>query len=179
MLTITTRNNCGYSQGFKMNAKVILFKKDTSIISLCISKVTGSNITHSGVYFDGQIFDASEKRGKFGSAKVKSLKNRNVEVYNLGASDTQLEAWLVRHSNKAYDYSGILQWLLFFIFGRFVNRLKISSNNKVYCFEATAALITRVTGLKFPKNLHGDHLKRVLGLPVYKGPLKGFLENAD
>ena len=163
-----------------MSTKVILFRKNKGLISRCISLVTGSNITHSAVLFDGELYDASERRGNFGRAKIKKLQKRNVEIYSLGASEMQVESWLIRHNGKDYDYSGILQWFLFWIFGRFINKLKIASKSKVYCFEATAALISRVTGIKkFPENLHGDHLKKTLGRPVYIGKLKDFLDYAD
>ena len=163
-----------------MAANVVLFKKNKGLVSRCISLVTGSDITHSGILFEGQLYDASERRGKFGSAKLRRLKDRKVEVYNLGASEAQVDSWLIRHNGKEYDYAGVLQWALFYVFGRFVNRLKLSSKDKVYCFEATAALIGTVSGIKkFPNNLHGDHLKRTLGKPVYVGKLKEFLEYAD
>lgn len=161
-----------------MAVNIILFKKDKGLISRCIAKITGSDFTHSAVLYDGQLYDASERRGKFGEANVKKLANRKIEVFNLGASDIQVEAWLVKHAHKRYDYSGVLQWLLFWAFGGFINSLKLSSRKKVYCFEATAALISRVIKLKFPENLHGDHLKRTLGLPVYRGKLKEFLKDA-
>jgi len=163
-----------------MGVKVLLFRKNKGIISRCISLVTGSNITHSAILFEGQIWDSSERRGKFGAAKVKKLAKRKVEVYHLGASTEQAEAWLVRHNGKDYDYSGILQWFLFWIFGRFVNKLRLASKSKVYCFEATGALITRVTGLKFPKNVSGSDLRRVLGVKAeYVGSLKEYLNDAD
>lgn len=162
-----------------MAVKILLFRKTNSIISRGISLVTGSNITHSAVLYDDQIFDSSEKRGKFAAARIKKLQNRKVEVYHLGAKEDQTEAWLVKHSTKEYDYSGLIQWFLFWIFGRFVNKLRIASRDKVYCFEATAALITRVTGLKFPKNISGDHLKRTLGKPEYIGSLKEYLKDAN
>ena len=105
-----------------MAVKIILFRKNNSIISKCISLVTGSNITHSAVLVDGELWDASEKRGNFGRAKAKKLLNRKVEVYHLGASDIQAQAWVVNNDGKKYDYAGILQWVLFFFFGRFFTK---------------------------------------------------------
>jgi hypothetical protein len=163
-----------------MAVNVVLFKKNKSIISKCIAIVTGCEITHSAVLVDGQLYDASEKRGKFGLANLKKLKKRNVKIYNLGASDEQVNLWLIKNNGKRYDYRGILQWILFWLFGRFIDKLKIASEKKVYCFEATAALISAVTGIaRFPSNLHGGHLQKTLGKPVYIGKLEDYLKEFD
>jgi len=159
-------------------AHVILFKKESTLISRAIAKVTKCDITHSAVLFDGALFDASEIRGEFGRAKIKKLQNRKVEAYHLGASEAQVETWLVMNHGKKYDYSGVLQWLLFGLFGRFFKKTRLNQRSKVYCFEATASLINKVTGLKYPQNISGDHLRRTLGRAVFKGQLKEFLNDA-
>ena len=160
-----------------MAGSVVLFKKDGGIISKLIAKVTGSDITHSAVLYEGQLFDASERRGNFGRANINKLKARDVEVYPLGASVQQLDVWLVLHNGKKYDYAGVLQWALYGFFGRFFKGHKLNQTKKVYCFEATAALLTKITGVKYPANISGDHLRRTLGSPIYTGRLSGFLNH--
>jgi len=160
-------------------ARIILFKKHSSFISKAIAKVTGCDITHSGVLYDGDIYDASELRGDFGRAKLKKLKNRKVEVYHLGASEQQLQTWLMKHHGKKYDYAGVLQWLLFICFGQFFKGYRLNQRSRVYCFEATANLVTRVTRVKFPANVSGCHLRRTLGKPEYCGEFKEYLDNVD
>ena len=161
-----------------MAASVILFKKNKSFISKAVEVVTGCDVTHSAVLYDGDLYDASELRGDFGRAKIKKLKNRKVEVYNLGASDQIMQTWLIKHGGKKYDYSGVLQWVLFWSLGRFFKNSRLNQKKKVYCFEATANLVSKVTRLKFPENVSGCHLRRTMGKPVFSGKLDEFLENA-
>lgn len=158
-----------------MAVKIVLFRKSSSIISKCISLVTSSNITHSAVFFDGEIWDSSEKRGKFGKADVKKLQNRTVEVYHLGANDDQANLWLIKMNGKRYDYLGIIQWGFFYLAGRFFEKYRLNSKNKVYCFEATGAIITRVIKRKFPVNVTGENLRRTLGKPEFIGELKEYI----
>lgn len=159
----------------RMAVKIILFRRQKTIISTCISIVTGSNITHSAVLYDGDLFDSSETRGKFGKAKIKKLRKRTVEVYHIGASDEQATAWLMKHHDKRYDYAGVLQWLLFYALGRYFEKYRLNSRKRIYCFEATAALISRVTGLKFRQNITGDDLKRTLNRPEFVGQLREYI----
>lgn len=157
-----------------MPAKIILFKKTNTLFSRCVAIVTDSKITHSAVLFDGEIYDSSEKRGKFGRADAKKLKERNVEVYHIGASEEQVARWLMKHMGRRYDYTGLLQWVLFWAFGRFFTRYRLNAKSKVYCFEATANLIAIVTKLKFRQNLSGQDLKNTLAPPEYVGKLKDY-----
>lgn len=159
-----------------MQAKIILFRKDKkSFISKCIARITGSDITHSAVYWMGDLWDSSEKRGRFDRAKMDKLKDRTVEVYPYGASKEQIILWLMRHNGKKYDYKGILGWVVYWLFGRYISNVRVNSKNRVYCFEATANLISIVNNLKFPRHVSGDNLKRTLGNPQFVGTLENYM----
>ncbi len=156
--------------------KVVLFRKSSTIISKAIAHVTGSDITHSAVLVNGSLYDSSETRGKFARANIKKLKKRKVEVYPLGASPDQVNAWLAHHLERRYDYAGILGWMVYSLVGRFFSTSKLNAQSKVYCFEATARLVADVQGLKFRTHLSGQDLKRVLGAPTYIGSLGDYYE---
>jgi len=159
-----------------MKHRVILFKKDRSAISRAIAFVTECDVTHSAVMAGGQLFDASESRGSFGSDNLFQYKSRDVEIYDIGIDGRTFTAWRSRYDGKKYDYLGALQWLLFFLFGRFFTKYRINQRSKVYCFEATAAIITRHNAAKFKQNINGDDLRAALGRPIYSGKLNDYLK---
>ncbi len=159
-----------------MTIKVVLFRKNDSFISKCIAKVTGSDITHSAVLYKDVMFDSSEVRGNFGRANQKDYKGRMIEVYPLGASEQQFQDWLFLHSGKKYDYKGVIGWFFWKYFGNWTKNQKLNSKSRVYCFEATADLISRVSRLKYDTHISGADLKRTLGQAQFIGPIEEYLK---
>lgn len=164
-----------------MTVKVLLFEKDSGLVSKAIAHISGSDITHSAVMYSGAMYDSSEVRGEFSRANPKDHMQRKVYVHHIGASDPQLFHWLLTNWGKKYDWKGIYGWVVYHMFKRWFKTGRNNSKNRVYCHEVVADLIRIVQGgkMKFPVHVSGEHIRKQLGKPEFVGTLEEYLKHAN
>jgi len=154
--------------------KVVVFKKNKSIISRLISSITKSDYTHAGIMINEcSIIDASESRGYVDIKSYWEYKDRDCVIYDIKRThnnDKEMKSYI----GVSYDYKGVLGWLL-----------KLDDTTKFYCFEFVAKMIrtSRNNEDDIELSLTGDSiiglLKRFNSTKLYSGKFGDFVNEAS
>jgi hypothetical protein len=112
--------------------------------------VTGSPYSHVELVIDGACCSASPRDGGVRGKRI-DLASGKWDVINVpGHSEARAWDWFCRHNGHAYDYAGVL---------RFVLPLLPSRRNQWFCSEAVAAALGLPTADLWTPGMLADHFK--------------------
>ena len=138
-----------------MKNQIALFTGTRSLTGLAIQLATNCEYVHAAIGINGQWYEASESRKRFGRLDRLQYASRRCAVYTMpDRSGSDWNSWLQDMKGREYDWEGVFKWI-------FNHR---GNPEKFYCHEAAKAAMA-VCGVAVPEQpVSGCHIANAFDL---------------